>query len=125
MAIPHRRRSLEVSLVLLSAAALAGCGERGAEAGDVAARDQYLKRSDCVEDWGDDQCPPRSSGGGVGYFYGPYRMGSGLNPSPRAFGLASETLTPETARGINRGAVPSTISRGGFGGSGGEHGGSS
>ncbi len=47
-----RRSSAQVVLVLLGAAAIAGCGDSGPDSG-AARRKTYATREDCVADWGD------------------------------------------------------------------------
>ena len=94
---PSRRRSLQVSLVLLGALAASSYGEN----------QQYLYRSkkDCMDDWGSDKdCQEPSQGSPhyrSGYYYGP-RYG-GYGRGARSVGMAR-------------------ISRGGFGSLGSFHG---
>ena len=45
-----RRRSAQITLVLMGAAALTACGNR-----DDQRRDLYASRQDCVQDWGDEK----------------------------------------------------------------------
>jgi uncharacterized protein YgiB involved in biofilm formation len=106
-----RKSSARVTLVLLGAAALAGCGSSGDSDGNLR-RDVYASKEDCVADWGDPKdCegqPAQSSGGRSGYWYGPaYRGGGGTlgGSAPRA----------------NHSLGNQSISRGGFGGSGHAH----
>src|SRR5438132_1065633 len=74
-----RRRSAQITLVLLGAAALAGCGDD-----DSGRRDLYASKQDCVQDWGDEKkCEPAPPGttssrphSGGGYFWGPAYSGS-------------------------------------------------
>lgn len=97
------RRSLQVSLVLMSTLAVMSYGESN--------HYLYANKKDCQDDWGDAACqeaPGDSTGGGGsggggggGRYYGP-RYGSGTGRPSRAIGVGS-------------------ISRGGFGSLGGFH----
>jgi uncharacterized protein YgiB involved in biofilm formation len=106
-----RKSSARVTLVLLGAAALAGCGSSGDSDGNLR-RDLYASREDCVADWGDPKdCeaqPARSSGGRAGYWYGPAYRGGG--------GIAAGS-SPHSGHSIGS----QSISRGGFGASGHAH----
>ncbi|MGZ9058990.1 MAG: hypothetical protein ACXW14_07090, partial [Burkholderiaceae bacterium] len=66
----RRRSSTQVTLVLISAAALAACTEQATQN----VRDQYASAEDCAADWGrPESCEPvRTSGvpGGL-LFWGP------------------------------------------------------
>jgi uncharacterized protein YgiB involved in biofilm formation len=102
-----RKRSLHVSLVVLGAAALAGCGETDK-------RDVYANRADCVQDWGEQtQCEPVRDGSyHSSYWYGPsYRSGYwGGNA-----GRAGSTAVGTTARAGSHAIATHSVSRGGFG----------
>ena len=91
------RRSLQVSLVLMGALAVASQGE--------SRHYIYNSRQDCLNDWGDGndckEAPPESSHYGTHAYYGP-SYGSGGGRATRAMGVG-------------------TISRGGFGSLGGFH----
>lgn len=94
----QRKSSIHISLVLIGAMALAGCG--GKEQRSV-----YKNRQDCLEDWGGNEkdCQEPQSGSPhyrTGYYYGPVNTGRTL---ARSIGTA-------------------TVSRGGFGSSGHFHG---
>ncbi len=93
-----RRRSLQVSLVLMGALAMASYGE--------SRNYLYKNKKDCLDDWGSEQScreAPASSGYyRTGYYFGP-RYGT-----PRG-GMGTHSV----------GAV--TVSRGGFGSLGGFH----
>ncbi|NVN90843.1 MAG: hypothetical protein HXX11_09590 [Desulfuromonadales bacterium] len=95
--LPSKRRSLQVSLVLMGALAASSYGESR----------QYLYKSkkDCLDDWGSDQDCREPSQGSVhyrsGYYYGPRYGGSG--------------------RGGMRSVGTVSVSRGGFGSLGGFH----
>lgn len=96
----RRRSSIRVTLVLIGAVALAGCG--GKEQ-----RPLYKSRQDCLDDWGGNEkdCQEPAAGSPhyrTGYYYGPFYSGSGRTLS-RSVGMA-------------------TVSRGGFGSSGRFHG---
>jgi hypothetical protein len=96
-AVVAPRRSLQVSLVLMGALAIASQGE--------SRHYLYANRQDCLNDWGDGKdCkdpPPGSSHYGTHYYYGP-RYGSGGVRTTRSIGVG-------------------TISRGGFGSMGSFH----
>ena len=88
----RRRRTLQITLVLIGLAAVAGCGE-------TKQRSVYKNRQDCLDDWGGNEkdCqepPPGSSHYRTGYYYGPH-FGGSYRPG-RSVGVAS-------------------VSRGGFG----------
>ncbi|HEX9024566.1 MAG TPA: hypothetical protein VF799_12080 [Geobacteraceae bacterium] len=91
------RRSLQISLVLMGALAVASQGE--------SRHYIYNSRQDCLEDWGGGQdcreAPPGSSHYGTHTYYGP-RYGSGTGRAPRSIGVG-------------------TVSRGGFGSFGSFH----
>jgi len=112
-----RKSSARVTLVLLGAAALAGCGD-GAQISSR--RDVYASKADCLADWGDpkecDEGQVQGSGAsGLGgsrrYWYGPSYGGGttwgGYQPGPPRPG--SRAL-----------GTQSTV-RGGFGASGHAH----
>jgi uncharacterized protein YgiB involved in biofilm formation len=110
-----RRSTATLTLVLIGAAALQGCGNDE----ETATRDVYRTRADCQRDWGDDatKCEQQRSGSHSGMFYGPLMYGMGrMGAGP---GVASEsTMAPR--KGSN--AVGSTtVSRGGFGSSASAH----
>ena len=118
-----RRSTSTLTLVLIGAAALHGCG--GSDNNEQASRDVYKSRADCQRDWGDDpkKCEPQSSGRHAGYFYGPmYGYGRSVSSSPSG---DSTALAPR--QGSN--AVSSTtvsrssgsVARGGFGSSASAH----
>jgi uncharacterized protein YgiB involved in biofilm formation len=97
--ITRRRASVSVSLVLLGATALAGCGD------DPVQRDVYSKLEDCQKDWGrPEKCEPVRDGRySSSYFYGPgYSGASSSSGQPRASAHALEAAR---------------VSRGGFGSS--------
>jgi hypothetical protein len=113
---PMRRRrksSTRITLVLLGAAALAGCG---ADGDDGTRRDVYASKEDCVADWGSEQeCAPATAqehrSGGRAIWFGPtYRSGSS---SSRGSGAGSSR---SGSRSI--GSTGRSTSRGGFGSSG-------
>jgi uncharacterized protein YgiB involved in biofilm formation len=97
-----RKSSACVTLVLIGAAALSGCGDQSATR-----RANYPSKEECLADWGDprecEQQETRSNSGvRPGYFWGPsYR-----SPS-RSSGNSSRSAS--TSSGSH------SISRGGFG----------
>ena len=109
-----RRSTVSVTLVLIGAATLHGCGNDE----EPASRDVYRTRADCQRDWGDDaqKCEAQSSGPHAGYFLGPMMYGMGR--SSAGFG-SNTTQAPRTGSH----AIGSTsVSRGGFGSSASAHG---
>ena len=119
-----RRSTATLTLVLIGAAALQGCG---AEEEETATRDVYRSRADCQRDWGEDdkKCEAVTSGQHSGMFYGPllYGLGSGMagrgaNLAPRqgTNAIASTQMSAPRSAGGSRGT-----SRGGFGSSASSH----
>lgn len=110
LTVKPRRTTATLTLVLIGAAALQGCGEDA----ETATRDVYRTRADCQRDWGDDatKCETVRSGPHAGYFYGPsYGYG-------RSGASTGSTLAPRSGSS----AVGSTsVSRGGFGSSASAH----
>ncbi len=113
----RRMRSMNLSLVLISATALgglAGCGNL--ESGASNSRDVYANLEACKADWGTpgdcEEVDAKRSATGSSGFYGPRyssRSGAyGYNPTPRA-----------GSRSV--GSVSSSASRSGFGGSASRH----
>jgi uncharacterized protein YgiB involved in biofilm formation len=114
-----RRRSAQITLVLIGAAALAGCGDD-----DDSRRDLYASKQDCVQDWGDEtKCEPAPAGttssrphSGHGYFWGPVYSGSSYRT-----GSSSSSTGWTGARSGSRAVSSSSFSRGGFGSSSSSH----
>jgi uncharacterized protein YgiB involved in biofilm formation len=113
-----RKRSAQITLILLGVAALAGCNDQDER------RDLYASKQDCVKDWGDEtkcESAPDSanttghSHSGGGFFWGPSYFGSGL----RSSGASSSALS--TARSGSHSIGSSSVSRGGFGSSASAH----
>ena len=73
-----RRAPVSITLVLIGAASLQGCGDQPQTAMQ---RDVYDNRAKCVQDWGDEKkCEPTGDGR-RGYWYGPaYTSGRGYAP---------------------------------------------
>jgi hypothetical protein len=99
-----RKSSACVTLVLLGAAALAGCGDSSAPS----RRAQYPTREACLADWGDpaeceQQVGPRPSGSGTHFYWGPSTSHSSSYGSGH-----SGTSSSSSSSGHS-------ISRGGFG----------
>ena len=118
MASRPRKSSSRVTLVLLGAAALAGCGNDAPPSGALR-RDLYTSREDCAADWGstgrcEEQQVVQNDRVTDRYWYGPAYGG----------GWHGGTRGPEvdaSHRGSR--AVGSTgVARGGFGASGLSHG---
>jgi uncharacterized protein YgiB involved in biofilm formation len=120
-----RRRSAQITLVLLGAAAIAGCGDDDSDQ----RRDLYASKQDCVQDWGDEtKCevaPPGTTSSrphsGSGYYWGPAYSGS----SYRTGSSTSNSTGWTSARSGSRAVASSSFSRGGFGHSSSSHGSSS
>ena len=106
-----RKSTATLTLVLIGAVALHGCGDDGPTS---ATRDVYRNQADCKRDWGDDntKCERVSSGPHSGYYYGP-SYGHGY-----ASGTSGSTLAPRTGSSA---MGSTTVSRGGFGSSASAH----
>ena len=118
-----RRSTATLTLVLIGAAALPGCG--GSSSNDNATRDVYRTRADCQRDWGDDpkKCEPQSSGRHSGFFYGPmygsgYRGSSSTDSAALAPRKGSNAISSTT---VSRSSGSSSTARGGFGSSASAH----
>lgn len=114
----RRRSSSSITLVLIGAASLSGCGD--SDVGDpTMRRDLYASRADCVQDWGDDaaKCEPTRSSStrtGSSHYWGPaYRHGS--YGSSRS--IQSEGSTTSETRPGSRAVGTAHVSRSGFGSS--------
>jgi hypothetical protein len=108
-----RRSSSRITLVLIGAAALSGCGS-GEEK-----RDLYANREDCLADWSNkpEDCTPatESQHRNRGFFYGPIYSGSRSSSSWGSGTGSSRASGSTSSRSI--GSTGSS-SRGGFGSSG-------
>ena len=115
-----RRSTATLTLVLIGAAALHGCG---GEEEKAATRDVYKSRADCQRDWGDDQkCEPQTSGPHAGMFYGPLMYGLGAMSGRSGFGSTMQPRPGSNAVGSTH--VPGSAggtTRGGFGSSARSH----
>ena len=105
-----RKSSGRVALVLIGAAALAGCG-------DSQRRDVYKSQADCLADWGNtpQDCTPSTDPQhrSLGYYYGP---SYGYHSSWWGWGRSSSwSSSTRGSHGI--GSVSSHTTRGGFGSS--------
>src|SRR3954465_13969075 len=87
-----RKCTATLTLVLISAASLGGCGD------DTATRDVYRNIGDCRRDWGDaSKCEPVPSGAHAGSFYGPfYGYGTGYSGSTSAARAGSHAVASTT-----------------------------
>jgi hypothetical protein len=116
-----RKRSVHLTLVLVSAAALSACGNL--EADKNMSRDAYANLEACKADWGaagDCEAVKPGTSGSTGHsYYGPrYYSRSGSS--------GSSTFSSAARPGSNAvGTVSGSASRGGFGGSGAHHSGGS
>ena len=119
---PKRMRSVNLSLVFISATALgglAGCGNL--ESGGGSSRDVYANLEACKADWGApgacEEIDPKRSAIGTSSYYGPRYYsrtgGSGFTSTSRPGSRSSGTISS------------SSVSRGGFGASASRHGGGS
>ena len=109
-----RKSSGRVTLVLIGAAALGGCGQ-----GEEVRRDVYKSRAACLADWGNkpEDCTPATEQRhrASGFFYGPIYAASGL----RGAGSGWTQNARPGSRSIGTAGAPSrSVSRGGFGSSG-------
>ncbi|MBK8740603.1 MAG: hypothetical protein IPM02_14260 [Betaproteobacteria bacterium] len=112
-----RKRSAQITLVLLGAAALAGCDNQDER------RDLYASKQDCVHDWGDEtKCEPAPASAangqshtGGGHYWGPYYAGN----SYRSGSSGSPASSP--VRSGSRAIGSSSVGRGGFGSSSSAH----
>jgi len=108
-----RKSSRTITLVLIGAASLGGCGDSG----PPLTRDIYRTRADCAQDWGDERkCEPAATGGSAGgthYWYGPsYSARPDSAAGHAGTSSAAETITQPRAGSH---AIASHVSRGGFG----------
>ena len=120
----QRKRSVHLSLVLISAAALGGAaGCSNMENGDNLNRDVYANIEECKADWGTpgdcEEIESTRSATGSRSFYGPrYYSRSGS--------IGSSGYSPYSRPGSRaKGTVSSAPSRGGFGASSSRHSGGS
>ena len=109
------RKSAHVRLLVLGTITLGACGE----AQDPAASSRYVYSmyTDCVHDWGEQNCRDRSSpSSGYGHYYGPY-YGSRVDlPSGQSVYTGTRdqpAIHPTT--GEKLGTKSLSVSRGGFG----------
>jgi uncharacterized protein YgiB involved in biofilm formation len=118
-----RKRSAQITLILLGGAALVACDNQSER------RDVYASMQDCVQDWSDESKCERAPDGAVttarphtggGYFWGPRYFGQGYHSG-------SADPTALMAPGIGSHAIGShvigsqSIGRGGFGSSASGH----
>lgn len=116
-----RKRSAQITLVLLGAAALSACDNQSER------RDLYASKQDCVQDWGEEtKCEPAPDGAatigrshtGGAYFWGPRYSSNSYRPS----GTSSSAGALSPARSGSRAIGSSgSVSRGGFGSSSSAH----
>jgi hypothetical protein len=112
-----RKSSGRVALVLIGAAALAGCG-------DSQRRDVYKSQADCLADWGNtaQDCTPATEERhqGLGYYYGPsYGYHSSWWMWGRGSSWSSSTRGSRAIGSLSssHGSSSSHTARGGFGSS--------
>jgi hypothetical protein len=109
------RKSAHVRLLVLGTITLGACGEPQ----DPAASSRYVygMYTDCVHDWGEQNCRDQSSpSSGYVHYYGPY-YGSRVDlPSGESVNAGSKDqpgIHPATGEKLGGKSLP--ISRGGFG----------
>lgn len=137
-----RKSSLSITLVLIGAAALGGCGR---EPDRALRRDVYASLEDCRADWGRaEDCELSSNLAGSGSststntrsgYYGPRYYWSSADsydsrPRPGSRAQSVETLARSGVASSSRSGTSSShssssVSRGGFGSSASSHGASS
>ena len=105
-----------MTLVLLGVAALSGCSRE-----QPAKRDVYASKEDCLADWGNkpEDCTPatdrpRHSGGGF-FFYGPMYAAAMNRWGSSAWGGSGAR---PGSHAVDSAPAHSSVSRGGFGGTG-------
>jgi hypothetical protein len=109
------RKSAHVRLLVLGTLTLGACGAPQ----DPVASSRYVygMYTDCVHDWGEQNCRDHSApSSGYGHYYGPY-YGSYINlPSGQSvYAGTKERPVIHTATGETLGAKALSVSRGGFG----------
>ena len=106
---------MHITLVLIGAASLQGCGDQPQ---DTVQRDLYDNRAKCVQDWGDEKkCEP-GEGRNRGYWYGPAYSWGRSGYSPGGGGSADSGQTAPKGRN----AVGSQrVARSGFGSTASSH----
>ena len=125
------KRSREIILALIASASFTACGSST----QTTQRDMYKNRDDCVKDWNETECEESSDKQGSRWFAGPhyYFMGSlpyffprGGSDPVAATGTSRFAGTSSMASSSRASfAASSSITRGGFGGSGSSFGSSS
>jgi hypothetical protein len=122
------KRSREIVLALIASVSLTAC-EPDTQA---TKRDMYKNRDDCAKDWDEKDCEDSTDSNGAHWYAGPhyYYMGS----RPYYYPRGGEDPVEATSRSRFAGASPTaassrasfatanTITRGGFGSSGGSFG---
>ncbi len=110
-----RKRSLQLTLIFISAAAISGCGRMESNSGT--SRDVYANLEECRADWGNpedcEEIDEKRSATGSRSYYGP-RYSSRTGSSE---GFSTSTRPGSRAKGT----VSSNPSRGGFGSSSSRH----
>jgi hypothetical protein len=109
------RKSAHVRLLVLGTISIGACGEPQDPA--ASSRYVYSMYTDCVHDWGEQNCRDRSApSSGYGHYYGPY-YGSHVNlPSGESVFTGSKDqpgVHPTTGEKLGVKSLP--VSRGGFG----------
>ena len=109
------RKSAHIRLVALGTLTLGACGEPQDPAGS--SRYVYGMYTDCVHDWGEQNCRDRSTpSSGYSHYYGPY-YGSRVDlPSGQSVNAGTrEQPAVHPTTGEKLGAKSLSVSRGGFG----------
>jgi hypothetical protein len=109
------RKSSHVRLVVLGTLTLAACGE--AQDPAVSSRYVYPMYTDCVHDWGEQNCRDRSSSSsGYVHYYGPFYDSYVNLPSGQSvYAGSKERPAVHPGTGETLGSKSLSVSRGGFG----------
>ena len=119
------KRSREIVLALIASVSLTACGPDT----QTTQRDMYKNRDDCAKDWDEKDCEDSTDRDGAHWYAGPHYYYMGSRPFYYPRGGADPVAATGTSRFVGASplapsprasyAAAHTISRGGFGGSGG------
>jgi len=109
------RKSAHVRLIMLSTMTLGACG--GPEDPAASSRYVYTMHTDCVHDWGEQNCLDRSSpASGYSHYYGPFYGSTVSLPSGQSMYTGTRDQPPShPMTGEKMGGKALSVSRGGFG----------
>jgi len=123
--VKSMKRSREIVLALIASVSLTACGPDT----QTTQRDMYKNRDDCVKDWNENECEDSTDRQGTHWYSGPHYYYMGSSPfyyprggtDPVAAASTSRFAGASTPAPSSRAsfATAHTISRGGFGGTGG------